>query len=50
MASACNPPQLTAPLPGFDPVALLMALLKVFSISLPQMPSIPAPAPFCPLD
>ena len=48
--SLCNPPSLTVPTPPLDLVALLKALLGALGIHLPQMPSIPMPAPFCPLD
>jgi hypothetical protein len=48
--SLCNFGALTIPVPPFDLVALLKALLAALGISIPQMPTIPFPPPFCPLD
>jgi hypothetical protein len=43
-------PVIQFPVPSFDPIALLMALLSIFGITLPQLPTLQLPAAFCPLD
>ena len=48
--SDCDLPALTVSEPDFDLLAILEDLLSVFGISLPQMPTVPLPPPFCPLD
>lgn len=48
--SLCNIPSLTNPVPGFDIIALLKTLLGILGISIPQMPTVPIPGLFCPLD
>jgi hypothetical protein len=48
--SLCSPPSLTVPLPSIDLIALLKTLLAILGITPPQMPTIPMPALFCPLD
>ena len=48
--SLCNPPSISISVPDFDIIALLEDLLSLFGITLPQMPTISLPAPFCPLD
>jgi hypothetical protein len=50
MASLCNMPSLSIPIPTFDILAIITAMLKLLGITLPAMPTIPFPAPFCPLD
>jgi len=49
MASACSPPSLTIPSPT-SILDLIVQLLAGLGISIPPMPTIPLPAPFCPLD
>ena len=48
--SLCNLPSLEIPIPNIDPMAALIAILQLLNISIPQMPTIALPAPFCPLD
>jgi hypothetical protein len=48
--SLCNYASLSIPVPTFDPIAILKALLQALGLHIPQMPTIPLPAPFCPLD
>ena len=48
--SLCNYPSLSIPLPALDPLAIITVILGVLGLSIPPMPSIPMPAPFCPLD
>jgi hypothetical protein len=50
MASKCNMPVITIPIPSFDPIAILEAILAIFGITLPQLPTLQLPAAFCPLD
>lgn len=50
MASLCNFTQLSIPNPTIDPIAILQALLSALGLSLPKMPTIALPTPFCPLD
>lgn len=48
-ASACNMPSLS--LPGLpDPLELILQALASLGIQIPELPTIPLPAPFCPLD
>lgn len=47
--SACDFPDLSAP--DFpDILAAIEAALAALGITIPDPPSIPLPAPFCPLD
>lgn len=47
--SLCNPPPLSLPNPP-DILSAIIQALGVLGIHIPPMPSIPLPAPFCPLD
>lgn len=49
MASLCTPPSLTIPNPT-SILAAIIAALAALGIQIPPMPTIPIPAPFCPLD
>lgn len=48
--SLCNFSNLSLPAPSFDILALITALLALLGITLPDMPTVPIPTPFCPLD
>lgn len=49
VASVCNPPTLSLPIPD-DPLALIVAVLESLGISIPKLPTIQLPSGFCPLD
>lgn len=48
--SLCNAPSLSIPTPTLDPLAIITVILGVLGFKIPPMPTIPMPAPFCPLD
>jgi hypothetical protein len=49
MASLCTPPSITIPNPA-SVLAAIIALLEGLGVQIPPIPTIPLPAPFCPLD
>lgn len=48
--SLCNYPSLSIPVPTIDPMVIILAILSFLNLTIPPMPSIPMPAPFCALD